>query len=181
MDVWTERLRLRQPDESDVEPIFRACQDPDIQRFTLVPVPYTRADATGFVWMTAERAQSHTWTIRTRAGDEFVGVVGIMEREDRVAIGYWCAPGQRGRGYLGEAVAGVVDHGFGTLGLPEINWSALVGNIASARLAAGLGFRYVGRRTESVRGDDAELHTAVLQRTDRRDRQTWPVEVYATR
>ena len=37
--LTTPRLRLRAPADRDIEPIFRACQDPDIQRFTLVPVP----------------------------------------------------------------------------------------------------------------------------------------------
>mgnify|MGYP000529409413 FL=1 len=47
--LQTARLILRAPVDGDVDAIFSACQDPDIQRFTTIPVPYTRADAEHFV------------------------------------------------------------------------------------------------------------------------------------
>ncbi len=42
-------LVLRAPASRDVDVIHRACQDPAIQRFTRVPVPYALADAEMFV------------------------------------------------------------------------------------------------------------------------------------
>ena len=38
-------LVLRAWQEDDAEDVFRACQDPLIQRWTMVPVPYLREQA----------------------------------------------------------------------------------------------------------------------------------------
>ncbi len=40
---------LRLPRAEDVSWIFHACQDPEIQRYTMVPVPYRPADAVTWV------------------------------------------------------------------------------------------------------------------------------------
>ena len=52
--VRTGRLLLRpfRPDDEDA--VFRACQDPETQRWIgVLPVPYTRADAREYVTGTA--------------------------------------------------------------------------------------------------------------------------------
>ncbi|WUQ66249.1 GNAT family N-acetyltransferase [Streptomyces canus] len=41
----TDRLLLRAFTPADVDAVFEACQDEDIQFYTPVPVPYRRADA----------------------------------------------------------------------------------------------------------------------------------------
>ncbi|MFT4201816.1 GNAT family N-acetyltransferase [Gordonia sp. (in: high G+C Gram-positive bacteria)] len=172
----TERLILRIPCESDVDAVFHACQDPDIQRFTLVPVPYRRSDAEHFVRVTATSPDSVTRVVTTASG-RFVGCVGVALRsEDVGSLGYWCAPGQRGRGYLTEALAAVLDDAFdqGGLGLGVLEWSALPENVASARLAARLGFRFTGVRVDRGGGRDEEVVTAVLRATDERVPQHWP-------
>ncbi|AZG45160.1 GNAT family N-acetyltransferase [Gordonia insulae] len=182
-ELRTERLRLRQPDDGDIEAILIACQDPDIQRYTLIPVPYTRGDAEHFVHVLAPDPMSYTWTIRTLDGT-FVGVVGMHTRpvgDERVtSIGYWCAAALRGRGYLGEAVTAVLDHAFTTLRIDRVRWSALVGNVYSARLAASAGFRYTGLRAETLRDRTDDVHTAVLLAVDPRTPQPWPPEVLGT-
>ena len=39
-ELADDAIRLRAPIAADVPAITAACQDPDIQRFTFVPVPY---------------------------------------------------------------------------------------------------------------------------------------------
>lgn len=160
-----------------MDAIFSACQDPDIQRFTLAPVPYRREDAEHFVRVVAVHPRSSVWTIRTLLDDTFVGVAGLRMTDDVGTLGYWCVAPQRGRGYLGEAVAAVVDHGFTVVGAGTIRWSALLDNVASARLAASLGFRYIGRRTETAHGLDEQVNTAELLRSDPREPRVWPAAV----
>ena len=43
VELTDGRLLLRLPDRADVDDITRACQDPELQRWIPVPVPY-RAD-----------------------------------------------------------------------------------------------------------------------------------------
>lgn len=42
-------VAVRPWSSTDADWVFEARQDPDIQRWTRVPVPYTEADASGFV------------------------------------------------------------------------------------------------------------------------------------
>jgi RimJ/RimL family protein N-acetyltransferase len=44
-----ERVALRRWRASDSDAVFAICQDPDIQWWTTVPVPYTRQDALDYV------------------------------------------------------------------------------------------------------------------------------------
>ncbi len=58
-DVFTSgELVLRPPTEGDVERITEICQDPDIQRFTRVPVPDRTEDAASFVTMANQALES---------------------------------------------------------------------------------------------------------------------------
>ncbi|MEO9330453.1 GNAT family N-acetyltransferase [Gordonia aurantiaca] len=202
--LTTPRLRLRAPAEVDIDPIVNACQDPDIQRFTLVPVPYRRTDAEFFVHRLAVQDDARCWTIETLGDDgdagAFVGIIGLHrpaegggggsvdgggsgDGDDVAGVGYWCVPEHRGRGYLGEALRAVVEDAFtpaadGGAGLRLVFWSALVGNIASARLACSAGFRYTGTKFEDFRDRDrgvAKVHTAELCADDDRTPQHWPV------
>lgn len=179
----TARLILRVPcvqpeggaDRSDVDAIYQACQDRDIQRFTLVPVPYTRADAEHFVTVVAPSPGSVTRVMITPDG-ELAGCIGIDLRDDPDglptvgSVGYWTAPGFRGRGYMTEALRAVVDDAFTDLGLRKLRWSALAENQASARVAARAGFRFTGPAVE--RGE--QILTAELDVDDDRAPRRWP-------
>ena len=52
--LTTERLVLHPPTETDIDAIVRACQDPEIPRYTPVPSPYGREDAEGYVKLIGE-------------------------------------------------------------------------------------------------------------------------------
>ena len=178
----SERLTLSVPTEADVDAIFRACQDPDIQRFTTVPSPYERTHAEGFIpfaqdrWTTGVEA---TWAIRD--GDALAGMIGVhgITLGGAGEIGYWMDAASRGRGLLTEAARAVIDWSFSTSGpaLQRIQWRAVVGNVASARVARALGFRYEGTSRKVLANafgrDDAWI--AGLLHTDDRMPQPWPV------
>jgi hypothetical protein len=62
-------IRLRPPRPGDEGALTEALQDPEIPRFTMVPSPYTAADARAFV----ARADAQ-WRDGTRANFLIVGV-----------------------------------------------------------------------------------------------------------
>jgi RimJ/RimL family protein N-acetyltransferase len=179
----TARLTLRPPAFDDVDAITAACQDPGIQRYVPVPVPYAREDAVSYVgsfcpdgWASGERL---TWGIHE--GDAFVGTVGLHAVADGAAeIGYWLAPESRGHGLMREAAAAVVDHAFDAsvgLGLVRIGWRAYAGNTASAAVARALeaepeGVSRLGAMGRDGREDD---WLAGLLATDDRTPRPWPV------
>jgi RimJ/RimL family protein N-acetyltransferase len=179
----TPRLTLRPPVLDDVDAIAVACQDPGIQRYVPVPVPYRQEDAADYVtgfcdpgWASGDRL---TWAVLEDGA--LVGTVGLDDVADGAAeLGYWLAPEARGRGVMREAAAAVVDHGFDPgsgLGLARIGWRAYAGNVASAAVARGLGFRFEGvARLGAVgrRGREDDWLAGLLATDDRAPRP-WPV------
>ncbi|MFI6446073.1 GNAT family N-acetyltransferase [Kitasatospora sp. NPDC050543] len=149
--LGTGRLILRAPEPADIEAITRACQDPDIQRWTTVPSPYRREHAEFFVrtlapegWRTG--ATRH-WCVLERAGGALVGTQSLSLRAGHpgtAEIGWWTAPGRRGLGYAVEAATAVAGYAFAELGVRRLEWYALVGNRASLTVAERVGFRFEG-------------------------------------
>jgi RimJ/RimL family protein N-acetyltransferase len=97
-------LTLRPWRADDADAVHRACQDPDIQRWTQVPVPYTRSDAEGFVTELAPAVwRDGTGVIfavvdRSDALLASIGVVDLDRPNRSCEIGYWVAPDARRRG-----------------------------------------------------------------------------------
>jgi RimJ/RimL family protein N-acetyltransferase len=177
----TERLTLSVPTEADVDAIFEACQDADIQRYTTVPSPYARQHAEGFIPFAQSRWREGveaTWAIRE--GETLAGMVGLhgISLGGAGELGYWMAAPLRRRGLLTEAARAVIDWGFSLDGaaLQRIQWRAVVGNIGSARIARTLGFRYEGvlRRALSNSFGRDDGWVAGLLNTDDRMPQPWP-------
>jgi RimJ/RimL family protein N-acetyltransferase len=118
------QLRQWQPDDSDA--VFRACQDPDIQHFTQVPVPYLPEDAVGFVadaprqWAEGTGAQ---FAVTDPTTGQVIGCMGLMEADrerGQIGAGYWTAPWGRSRGFTRRALRlatewALTEGGFGTV------------------------------------------------------------------
>ncbi len=102
------------------------------------------------------------WLLRDRSGaltgdpGRALGSIGITHKDTpgRGEIGYWIAPDVWGRGLMKEAVAAVVEHGFGPLRMAKIEAVPFVGNARSERVLVALGFRKEGvlRRALRKRG-----------------------------
>lgn len=187
VNLRTERLELSVPTAADVDAIYAACQDPTLQRYTTVPSPYERRHAEGFIPFAAKRwadGLEATWAVRV--GSSLAGMIGLnhITTGGTGEIGYWMTPTFRRQGLLKEACRAVIDWGFDDgdaadsgPALARIEWRAVVGNIASARVARSLGFHYEGVLRQSLSNafgrDDGWI--AALLPTDDRMPQPWPV------
>lgn len=151
----TERLILRPWSEADIDAVAEACQDTEIQRYVPVPAPYTRAHAETFVRETAPNLRAAgtdvIFGVFEAATGRPVASAGLHRIKDLGAehggvgeIGYWTAPGARGRGYMTEAAREVCRWGLRELGLARIEWIAIAGNEASWRVVENLGFTREG-------------------------------------
>lgn len=150
-DITCGQLMLRPWTPYDEDAVLAACQDADIQRWTTVPSPYTRADAHAWVNTVSpgawERGVGAPFGIFDATTAVLLGSVGLHGIADgRAEIGYWCTPEARGRGVLTEAAQAVCRWGFGALELEVIEWWAEVGNWASRAVAEKCGFRFEGTR-----------------------------------
>ena len=141
-----DRVLLRAVTEADTEAIFEACQDPYIQHFTQVPVPYSRVDAETFVGLCRDRWRdgvTANFAVFDRGSDLFQGIVGVIgaDHSQRAAgLGYWTAAWGRGRGLTSEAVKVVTAWALHDGGLNSLVAEAETSNPASMRILASAGF-----------------------------------------
>lgn len=150
--------------EDDIDRVMEACSTGQAERFLHTPWPYTRADAEGFVreFVPAGWRGEHderVWAIRETLHGPLAGVVGL--RADEREVGFWLHPSAQGRGIMADAVRAVVGHAEGCLIWPEVHWSCFDGNVGSMRVAKAAGFRYVGTREGTQRGERVLQHRAV--------------------
>ena len=168
------RVRLRPWRPDDVDAVTEACQDPVIQRWTQVPVPYRREDAEGFV----SRMAADTWAaggglfaVELRDGGPLVGSIGLFPPRDGFAeAGYWTAPGGRGRGYTAEALRLLSRWALDEVGLRRVELVVDPGNAGSRGVAERAGFRAEGvvRQRFLHRGEPSDVILYALLATDPR-------------
>jgi RimJ/RimL family protein N-acetyltransferase len=177
--LTTGRLILKELEPQDVEALTAICQDPGIQKWTMIPSPYTRADAESFVNRIAPAGRAAgtdavfgLYHATTGALLGAVGLHGIAPADGRhtafAEVGYWLAPAARGHGYITEAVRAVCRWAFAQLGLDRIEWTAFVPNEASRKVALSVGFTMEGtvRGKRIHRGQVVDEWTASLLATD---------------
>lgn len=156
-------IRLRAPEERDVDAVVTACQDPETLRWTTVPDPYGRGDAEFFVgphtrgrW---ERGDGAVFAVADST-DRYVGSMElrISLGDPAVAdVGFMVTPAARGLGYAPAALAALCAFGFTSLGLARIEWRANVGNTASRRVAEKAGFVMEGTTRGGVAHRDERI------------------------
>jgi RimJ/RimL family protein N-acetyltransferase len=149
-------VTLRAKTEADVDALTEACQDPQIARWTRVPAPYGRKDA--IAWLAGSELElaaglSIDWLVVDER-DRLLASVAVMEidRERGTGeIGYWVAPGARGRGVATAAVRLVRDWAAGELGLSTLEITVHEDNAASLAVARAAGFTETGERRVAPR------------------------------
>jgi hypothetical protein len=143
-------LTLDVPRAADAPEVAAACQDPGIQRFTTVPVPFGPEHADNFLNELCPQLWDEggaSWIIRTYdARTPYVaGTISLRVGLEKTAnVGYWIAPEWRGRGLMREALQLAVTTAFNLLGFECVILEAHPDNLASIRVAWHCGFRFGG-------------------------------------
>ena len=153
--LTTGRLILKAMEPSDIDAVTEICQDPEIQKWTTVPSPYTRADAESFIneFAPAGRAAGTdvVFGLYHATTGKLLGAVGLHDiapadanLSAQAEIGYWLAADERGNGYIVEAVQAVCRWAFAELKLDRIEWTAFLPNETSREVAKRIGFTMEG-------------------------------------
>jgi RimJ/RimL family protein N-acetyltransferase len=174
----TARLRLDSPVASDRARVIEHCQDPAFERYLTLPWPYTGKDAdfflgkmvptgwdtdTEYTWALRYRGNSDVSSESNRAASSGANLTALPDSVDAPAdllgviafrlssrsIGFWLGAQYRGAGLVPEAFAAVARWAFDS-GIPEIQWECVVGNLASASVARGAGFRFGGEKPSAM-------------------------------
>ena len=142
------RVVLRPWRADDVDAVTAACQDPEIQRWTQVPVPYEREHAEGFVGAIADGTLADggaLFAVVSRESGHLIGSVGLFPPQNGSGeIGYWTVAAQRGRGLTAEAVRVLSEWAFAERGLHRLELVVDPGNSGSRRVAERAGFQAEG-------------------------------------
>jgi RimJ/RimL family protein N-acetyltransferase len=174
--------RLRAWRDEDIDPVTRACQDPESAHWTTVPVPYARSDAEWYLrdHVPAEWARGRSCGLAVADGhDRYVGSIDLRLTDPDATdaeIGFMMAPWARGQGYASAAVRTICAWGFDALGLERIVWMAYLGNDASRRVAEKAGFTVegIGRAVCVQRGQRLDAWVGSLLCADPRTHLTPP-------
>jgi RimJ/RimL family protein N-acetyltransferase len=183
-------VTLRATSRGDFPALVEQCRDPEMIRWTTVSTPpdgYQLRDAEEFLALTAigwTSGQRLGWAIEAQrdGGRGYCGGVNLDLEGDGVAeVGFGLHPQARGRSIMTAALQLVCNYGFEVAGLRLIRWRAMVGNWASRRVAAKVGFVFDGavRGLLVHRGELQDGWLATLVRDDPRVPQLWlrPIEM----
>jgi hypothetical protein len=119
-------ITLRPWEPPDVSFVYDACQDPDIQRWTNLPSPFTASDAIALLHLSSslrEEGKAALFAIASTDQGELFGAVSVREvdhRRRQALIGYWVALEARRRGAATHAVAALSPWAMETLDLDEV-------------------------------------------------------------
>ncbi len=145
--VHTERLQLRPFETNDAAAIVSALNDPEMcQGLTVVPCPYTLADADWFI----EHGTQNTLAVTVKDGT-LVGAVGLG-----IQLGYWIAKAYWGKGYATEAARPLLTAHFAQSDEPVLS-GYVDDNARSAAVLQKLGFEYAGDQMLHIRSRNRDV------------------------
>ncbi|TDD17943.1 N-acetyltransferase [Kribbella turkmenica] len=155
-------VTLRAHTEADIDPAYVMCQDPEMQRWTTIPVPYRRENAVAFLTELVPNGwrDGGMWAWAIEYDGRYAGTVDLRDGEGRVGeVGFAVGPDVRGAGVMTRALHLVVRYAFDVLGWDRVIWRAFAGNWASRRVAWKAGFRGLvvvpgGGKARNVRHDE---------------------------
>ncbi|NTU82572.1 MAG: GNAT family N-acetyltransferase [Chloroflexales bacterium] len=151
----TDRLLLRPIRREDTPFAVRHFTDPEVYRFMRDDEPITTAEqATAIVAFYVDQPGDtyNRWVLVRKTDGVALGTCGYhrWNRQHRKAeIGYDLSPTWQGQGYMREAVAAMLAHGFTAMHLHRIEAVVAVANARSAHLLRQLGFAHEGVLRES--------------------------------
>ena len=149
--IETDRLILRDIEESDDEGIFALDSNPKVHQY-LGNNPITTIDqaqeAIQYIRGQYERNGIGRWAVEEKATGEFVGWTGLKFEENLREFNYYDL-GYRfrqefwGKGIASETAALALKYGFETMGLEEIGGAADIRHVVSNHILQKVGLKFV--------------------------------------
>ena len=146
----TNRLILKPIELADRKFIFEHFSNPDVCRFMVDEVPFTRIEEAEEIirfYTVPEPRIQHRWVILRKSDNRPIGTCGYHRwiiQHNSCEIGYDLNPAYWGQGYMTEALTGAITMGFRDMALNRIQADIDVRNTRSMNLAARLGFKNEG-------------------------------------
>ncbi|MGZ4756191.1 MAG: GNAT family N-acetyltransferase [Acidimicrobiia bacterium] len=164
-ELETDRLRLRQWRDDDLEAYAAVCADPDVMRWLNGPMSHDASaeqlDAFRQHWVDEGFG---LWCTTTKGSDECIGFIGLAvprflpEVLPAVEIGWRLARPSWGKGLATEGARATVDFAFGPLGLDRIVSITIPENRSSWNVMEKLGMTLERTAKHPKRGIDVLVY-----------------------
>lgn len=149
LELETERLRLRQFTEGDLDRYAPMVADREVMRYIGTGAAMNRMEA----WRSIAGILGHwqmrgygMWALELKATGEFIGRAGFLNPEGwpGFELGWMLARAHWGKGYALEAARRALGYAFADLGRDRVISLIRPGNARSIRVAETLGERLAG-------------------------------------
>lgn len=144
--IETERLRLREMNESDAEFVFELNLNPLVTQYT-GDDPFSSIEGSAS-FLRSYDAYKKTgmgrWGVELKKSNELIGWSGLKFhfKDDTYDLGFRFLQAHWGKGYATESGLACLKYGFEKLELPRIYAEARVENTRSLNVIQKLGFKF---------------------------------------
>lgn len=144
--LYTQRLCLRQAQPQDAQVLYEMRRLPAVVRYTGVPLYTELQQAVDYMARLKPGIRDGDcgwWAICPKGSEKMIGCICLWNpNADRSQydIGYELHPDYHGKGYMREAVQGLLAYAFGPLNLQAVAGDPHTQNVASTRLLELCGF-----------------------------------------
>ena len=157
MNLQTSRLFLRPLAISDAPALFEARRDPEVMRYWDWPPQKSVGEVEGIIADHQPEAADGNmlwWAVALSPDGPAIGECDLSEIDHnhaRAEVGFLFTRAYWGKGYAREAMAAVIVHAFGPMGLERLWARCHAGNEASRHLLERLGFTHEGTLRSHIR------------------------------
>ncbi|SHH47345.1 GNAT family N-acetyltransferase [Winogradskyella jejuensis] len=145
----SQRLKLRQFHDSDLENVFKGLSHPDIIKYYGVSYGSIEATKEQLTWFSGleKNGTGIWWAVCSKIDGSFLGAGGLNDlsiENKKAEIGFWLLPNSWGKGYMTEAMPLILNHAFNTVGLHRIEGFVETENKNCKKALAKLDFNLEG-------------------------------------
>lgn len=148
MILETERLILRQWEESDAENLYKYASDPAVGPIAGWPSHQSIDESLDVIRNVFCGAEAYA--VCLKSDNKAIGAIELKlnghtdmtERDDECELGYWIGKPFWGQGLIPEAAREILRHAFEDIGMQKVWCGYYDGNENSKRVQEKVGFRY---------------------------------------
>ena len=160
INIETERLILRTPRVEDAESMHALWHSEFVGKYNVL-TPMSVAEMREKLIKDAERGENVHLVLKGTG--EVIGMIGVEEDSLRwqagsVMLDYFLGQEYARKGYMTEALRGLITHIFATKPVEILTVRVFADNAASVALMEKLGFVHEGTLRHAVRSPDGVLH-----------------------
>ncbi|WP_027967470.1 GNAT family N-acetyltransferase [Halomonas halocynthiae] len=174
IEYETERLCLRQWQESDFKSFAALNTDPKVMEYFPQPLSgQASAEMAKKIRSLIKQRGWGFWAVDVKKGESFIGFCGLhvptaaLPFSPCVEAGWRLSSAHWGKGYASEAARGALNVAFQQLELPEIVSFTTVDNQRSRRVMERIGMKYSGQFEHPSLPESSPLRRHLLYRLQR--------------